>query len=167
MTVGETQARTSVHLAKVMAVAFLVLAFATTSCSSSKPRARPDVTTTVKPPKYTSGQQSLYFHDLSRNVPSLSTYVNEKGKSALVALLAYGAGFCGFLRAGQDPATALSSLESQAQNLVSKTGFQGSTADYQSIGTDALIALCPSQQKSLTASEQTLLQQIAHNLAGS
>jgi hypothetical protein len=79
-------------------------------------------------------------------------------------LLAFGAGFCTFLQAGQDPPTALSNLQTQTENLRAKTGFTGSQATYETIATDALIALCPSEQSSLSPEEQAQLQQVKRNI---
>jgi hypothetical protein len=111
-------------------------------------------------------QQDAYFHDLAESVPSLSPYVTQHGTVALHALLAYGAAFCTLLQSGEDPATALSNLQSQAQSVESETGFSAPETTYETIATDALIALCPSEQSTLSPTEQAQLQQVQHELAG-
>jgi hypothetical protein len=135
---------------------------ATTSCGSA--RSARSTPTTIPPPNYTAAQQRAYFHDLAYSLPSLSSYVNQHGNAALDALLAYGAGFCTFLQAGQDPPTAVSNLQTQSENLKAKTGFTGSQTTYNTIATDALIALCPAQQASLTPVEHAQLQQVERSI---
>jgi hypothetical protein len=137
---------------------------AATCCSAGKPAA--ETTTTVAFPTYTAAQKNAYFRDLERTDPTLTSYLAQHGRSGTVALLADGAGFCGFVAAGQNPATAVSNLQRQAQGLQSKTGLSGSLTTYEIIGTDALLTLCPSEQSSLSPSQQAQLRQIEHNLAG-
>jgi hypothetical protein len=146
------------------AVLALVLASAS-SCGASKPAA--STPTTVAHPTYTSAQQKNYFQDLKESVPSLTPYVDQHGNVALTTLLAFGAGYCNLLQNGDDPSAAVSSLQSQAENLTSKTGFTGSQSTYETIATDALISLCPSEQSWLTPDEQAQLQQVRHNLGNS
>jgi hypothetical protein len=133
------------------------------SCGSGKPAAH--TTTTIALPTYTAAQKSAYFRDLERTDPTLTTYVTQHGQAVLVALLADGAGFCEFVAAGQDLETAVSNLQTQAQQLESNTGLPASLTTCEIIGTDALIALCPSEQSSLSSSQLAQLQQVEHNLA--
>jgi hypothetical protein len=121
-------------------------------------------TTTVRLPDVTPAQEESYFHDLQENVPSLETYVGQRGSVALDAILAYGAGFCELLRDGQDPSTAVASLQTQAGNLQSRTGFSGTEVEYEEIATDALIALCPAEESALSPDEQAELEQVEKTL---
>jgi hypothetical protein len=135
------------------------------SCGSSKHATT--TPTTIDAPVYTTTQQDDFYRDLAKSVPSLSPYVTQHGTAALDALLAYGAGFCALLKDGEDPSAAISNLQSQAQSLKSRTGFTGSQTTYETIATDSLIALCPSEQSLLTTAQLGQLQQVEHTLAGS
>jgi hypothetical protein len=143
---------------------FLTVVIALASCTSSQVTAH--TTTTVAHPSYTQSQETDYFRNLTKTIPSLPSYVNQHGNDALSALIAYGAGFCTFLQDGLDPVTAIGDLQSQAQQLTSRTGFPGSLPTYEEIGTDALLTLCPSEQGSLSPSQMAQLQQIKQELGG-
>jgi hypothetical protein len=148
--------------AAVLATASIL---ATASCSTNN--SAKTTSTTIPRPTYTAAQQNSYFHDLANSVPSLSSYVNQHGAAALDALLAYGAGFCTFLQAREDPPTAVSNLQTQAENLKASTGLTQSQTNYETIATDALLALCPSEQSSLTPEEQAQLRQVQQEIGSS
>ena len=73
---------------------------------------------------------------------------------------------CSFLQQGYTVPNAISSLDSQAQQAASKTGFASSHESDDAIGTDALIVLCPSEQSKLTPAELAQLQQAQADLTG-
>jgi hypothetical protein len=162
VSAGDYSASLMARLRVTGAVLAVASILAATSCSSAKTAS--STPTTGPHPTYSAAQQNAYFHDVTKSVPSVSSYVNQRGTAALDALLAYGSGFCTFLQAGQDPTTALGNLQTQAQNLQAKTGFTAPQTTYETIATDALIALCPSEQSSLSPDEQAQLQQVKQTI---
>jgi hypothetical protein len=122
------------------AVLAAVSILAGASCSTNN--SAKTTSTTIAHPTYTASEENSYFHDLASSVPSLSSDVHLHGAAVLDALLAYGAGFCTFLQSGQDPSTAVSNLQTQAENLKATTGLTQSQTNYETIATDALLALC-------------------------
>lgn len=144
-------------------VGLIVASLALVSCSSAKHSPK-----TAPAPKYTLAQQEAFYGDLVKDDGTvISPYVSKYGQTGLNSLLALGSGFCRFLADGTSAATALSDLQSQGQNLTDRTGFSGSQNDYESIGADAILGLCPSEESALTPAEQAQLNQIKQSISGS
>jgi hypothetical protein len=146
------------------AALLLAVGLSVISCGSSKPVGSSATTTPQSALKASSAQQNQYFQDVSRTVPALSSYVQQQGKVALDAILTYGSGFCVFLQDGDTPAEALVAVAAGAQKIESSTHFPASTTTFESIASAALLTLCPSEQTSLSAAEQTQLRQISKEL---
>jgi hypothetical protein len=154
----------SVARSRTIGAAISILALLVTVVSSCGSTKHASTTTTIAAPSYTVTQQNNYFRDLVDSDASISPYITQHARAALDALLAYGAGFCALLADGEDPSTAISNLQTQATNTQSKTGFSGSQTTYETIATDSLIVLCPSEQKVLTQTELAQLKAVEHSL---
>jgi hypothetical protein len=68
-------------------------------------------------------QKNDYLTDLAESDSSSATYLSEHDPGGDNTLLAYGLGFCSFLLQGANVPSAISSLDSQAREEASKTGF--------------------------------------------
>lgn len=145
----------------ILSLGFVALA---TSCSSGQSSSTS--ATTVPKPTFTASQKDDYLTDLAKNDSASSTYLKQHGPTGENTLLAYGLAFCSFLQQGASISTAISSLDSQAGEAASDTGFTASQQSDNAIGTDALIVLCPSEQSKLTAAQLAQLQQVRHALGG-
>ena len=147
----------------ILSLGFVALA---TSCSSGQSSSTS--ATTVPKPTFTASQKDDYLTDLAKNDSASSTYLEQprSGVRPGAPVLAYGLAFCSFLQQGASISTAISSLDSQAGEAASDTGFTASQQSDNAIGTDALIVLCPSEQSKLTAAQLAQLQQVRHALGG-
>ena len=151
-----------------MAVAVLAAACSSTGASkASNPPSSASPTTASGPlqaPKTTPTQDAAYFTDLAKVDPDLSTYVNSEQSVALQALLTDGAAFCAFLKRGGDIDNAMESVVIGANSVESQTHLPASVKTYNSIDAVALVALCPSEQALLPASDQARIQSLSKTL---
>jgi hypothetical protein len=108
-----------------------------------------------------------YYVDLDTADPALSTYVNQQSQVALRALLADGIDFCDVLYQGGGIDNAMTSVAAGADRVESTTHLPRSVTTFNAIDSAALLALCPSAQHLLPASDQKSLKQLAKAVAAS
>jgi hypothetical protein len=147
------------------------------SCGPAAPRGSSGPTSTVVvpttlggpliAPKTSTVQDTQYLTDLAQADPSLSSYVQSQGNTALDALLTDGSAFCAFLQRGGGLDNAMESLVVGANSVESQTHLPSSVTTFNAIDAVSLVALCPDEQKLIPAADQTKIQSLEKSLAGS
>jgi hypothetical protein len=112
-------------------------------------------------------QDTQYLADLAQADPSLSSYVQSEGNTALEALLTDGSAFCAFLQRGGGLDNAMASLVIGANSVESQTHLPSNVTTFNAIDAVSLITLCPDEQKLIPASDQTKIQSLEKSLGGS
>jgi hypothetical protein len=118
-------------------------------------------------PKANTVQDTQYLADLAQADPSLASYVQSQGNTALEALLTDGSAFCAFLQRGGGLDNAMESLAIGANSVESQTHLPLNVTTFNAIDAVSLITLCPAEQKLIPAVDQTKIQSMEKSLGGS
>ena len=146
------------------------------SCGRAEPRGSSNpMTTVVVPttlggplvgPKTNAVQDTQYLADLAHADPTLASYVETQGNTALDALLTDGSAFCAFLQRGGGLDNAMASLVVGANSVESQTHLPSSVTTFNAIDAVSLISLCPDEQKLIPVADRTKIQSLAKSLRG-
>jgi hypothetical protein len=144
-----------------------VVAVLAAGCSSGPAATRPTPTTAgpLVAPRTSYAQDTLYFQDLAKVDPGLSSYVDSTEGVALQALLTDGAAFCAFLKRGGGVDNAMESVVIGARSLESKTHLPTSVATFNAIDAVSLVELCPTEQKLLPAADRAHVDSLSRFLS--
>lgn len=97
--------------------------------------------------------------------PSLGTYVNAEGNTALRALITDGAAFCGFLQRGGGIDNAMESVVIGARGVEARTHLPLTVATFNAIDAVALVGLCPSEERLIPSSDRAKISKLQQELA--
>lgn len=135
----------------------------TASPANARPASRPAA---LKAPVTTAAMDGQYFKDLAEADPSLATYVNSDGNTALRALLTDGSAFCALLQQGGGIDNAMASLVIGARSVEAKTHLPSTVTTFNAIDAVSLLALCPSEVKLTPSADQARIKTLGERLAG-
>jgi hypothetical protein len=122
-------------------------------------------TKALSPPKTSPVKDSRYLLDVTNVDPALASYVQQRGNVALRALLTDGSAFCAFLSRGGGVDAALTSVAIGAKSVEAHTHLPMKIVTFNTMEAVALLALCPSDQKLLPASDRSRIRALQRALA--
>lgn len=121
-------------------------------------------TKALSPPKTSAVKDSQYLLDVTNVDPALGSYVQQRGNTALRALLTDGSAFCAFLSRGGGVDAALTSVAIGAKSVEARTHLPMKIVTFNTMEAVALLTLCPSDQKLLPAADRSRIRALQRAL---
>jgi hypothetical protein len=116
-------------------------------------------------PHDTVVQDGQFLSEVTEADPALVTYEKREGNVALRALLTDGSAFCAFLQRDKDIDGAMVSVAEGAQQDESQTHLPLSVTTFNAVDAVALLALCPSLEKVVPASDLVKIRALGASLS--
>jgi hypothetical protein len=139
---------------------------ATTSTTSSRhPSFTPSTSPPLSAPKTSFAQDTQYLTDIAKADPSLVTWEQKEGNTALEALLTDGSAFCALLQRGGGIDQALVAEAEGARSTETQTSLPLSVTTFNTIESVSLLTLCPSELKLVPASVRSKVHALGAALA--
>jgi hypothetical protein len=132
--------------------------------STSPTVAPPSRSARLVAPKTTAVQDARYLTDVAKADPDLATYVQQRGNTALKAMLTDGTAFCAFLARGGGIDNALLAVVIGARGEESQTHLPAKVATFNTLEAVALLDLCPSGQSLVPPSVRTKIHRLGQAL---
>jgi hypothetical protein len=103
--------------------------------------------------------------DLAEADSTLGSYMRSHGNTALRALLTDGSAFCAFLQRGGGIDSAMASVVIGARTVQAQAHLPATVTTFNAIDAVALLALCPSEQRLVPASDRSRIRALGKALA--
>jgi hypothetical protein len=122
--------------------------------------------TRLSAPDDSVAQDGQFLADVTEADPTLVTYEKSEGNVALRSLLTDGSAFCAFLQRDGDIDGAMVSVAEGAQQDESQTHLPLSVTTFNALDAVALLTLCPSLEKDVSASDMAKIRALGSTLSG-